>query len=263
MKFVKLRFPKDGETQWRLIIDNIEDLAKYREADIEATGQAIISMPKDFGSESEIDYTVPAKNRAEAMSRMIDAKARTTPVGEKVYPLVEMGLLLDKKAAGMLKVLNLYGAICVTQAGGYCGYEDFLNTWNAEVVETIEKGGTGFPSDGKPFTVDTLIIENSATVDTLFMKVVEAKFPKTSIGSICRVPETDERYLLQCISNAKNIAISTQASNAAQVDSFINMFLMLKDRKNVYIQTVADGKERIESHPKFKMLQHSITIQKF
>jgi len=257
MKFVKLKFPNGKNTQWRLIISTIEELAKYREFDTEAYSYAFLKSNKEPVSLAEM---ATITDRSSAIAVMLESKRRTTPEGEKIYPLIELANHIDRKSASMLKSLH-YGALCVNEVGGFCLYEDFIKTHNAIVAETIDTKIGGFPSDAEPLNVQTLIVENNDTVDSVFFDTIRNRYNGTKIGTICRVPEVDGRYLFSCINNAKAIAMHTEALNSTQVDAFIEMFLNLSTRKDVYIETSESGEERIQSHPKFKLLNHNIFIK--
>lgn len=258
MKFVKLKFPNGKNTQWRLVISTMEELAKYREFDTEAYSHAFLKSNKEPVPLAQMSTIT---DRASAISVMLESKRRTTPEGELIHPLIELANHIDRKSACMLKLLQ-YGSLCVNEVGGYCLYDDFVKTNSAIITETIDAKIGGFPSDAdEPLNVETLIIENNDTVDGTFLNEICNKYNGTKVGTICRVPEVDGRYLFNCISNAKNIAMSTEALNPAQVDAFIEMFLLLPTEKKVYIETSVSGKERIQGHPKFKLLKHNIFIK--
>ncbi len=201
--------------------------------------------------------------REQGIARMLAAKMASTPEGEKVYPMFEIANSLDKKFDVMANYIQKYGqTIMINSAGGWCDLEGYIDMHKVTILETVEKERGGFPVDDEALNVETLILENASRPDNLFVnETVKQQFPNTSIGTITNLKEIDERYVYKCICNAKNIAVTTQAQDEDQINAFVQMFLAIKERKNIFIATTEEGKERITSNPNYKNVTDNHTIQ--
>lgn len=257
-KFVKLKLndlPNDEvpDIQWRLVIDNLKDLDNYHSLNATLNMEAFMSMERDKGGNIKLSHTGAVPTRTIALERLLHAKFSTTPEGQKVYPIIEVALITDKKHLGMIKCITNHGAIQINEAGGYCDLNGFIKTWNAEILEEIEKPDFGFPVNDAPLQADTIILENSHRdyTGSYLEKTVKEDIKNCgNVQTIYSLREVDHTYLFKCLSLCKNIATRTQLQDDNQLDQFMKMFKKMPP-KNVYLYVSKDVEERIRKHEYF------------
>ncbi len=239
MKYVKLRLPSvpgnlPGKTQviesWHVVIDNLEDLFKYAKLDVELYTQAYLNTHKT--SEGKFEVSHENDTRVQVVATMMNIRIAGTPEGQKIYPLVELADIMDKKTLAMAKLIDRVGAIRINEVGGYCGYDSFVETWNAEVLQTIVKDTVGFPIESDALNAKTLILENQR-VSSTFKKEVEAITGDTA-ACIDALKEKDLTWVMKSIHNAHTIAFETQLQDMQQLDNFMELFTKLP-RKRIII----------------------------
>lgn len=257
-KFVKLKLnglPKDDSPniQWRMVIDNLKDLEKYHLLNATLNMEAFMTMERDNSGNIMLSHTGAAPTRAIVLQRLLHAKINCTPEGEKIYPLIEVASITDKKYLGIFKYISNHGAIQMNTSGGYCGLNDFIKTWDAEILEEIEKADFGFPIDDAPMKADTIVLENSHKdyVGSWFHSDIKKDVPDCGeIQTIFNLREVDHTYLFRCLSLCKNIVAITQLQDEGQLHSFMGLFKRLP-AKNVYLYVDKDVKARITKHEDF------------
>lgn len=257
-KFIKLKLnglPKSETTDihWRMVIDNMGDLKEYHSLNATLNMEAFMTLERDDNDNIALSHLGPASTRQTVLHRYLRAKIDCTPKGEQVYPLIEVAQLTDKKYLAMLKFLMTKGAIQINEAGGYCGLQDFIKTWDGEILEEIEKDSFGFPVSDAAIEADTLILENAHVEycgNYLESRVKENIENVGSIKTIYNLREIDATYLMQCISVCKNVVIQTQLQDDSQLSSFMKMFKRIP-HKNIYLYVSEKIEQRIKSHEDF------------
>ncbi len=253
MKFIKIKI-KDT-VQWRLVIDNQEDVFAYNKVETEENFRAYLNYNNHEIKEGTREHTI---------KKLIDINIEALKYGEEKSPILILSEIQNKKIEGMLKCIKL-DDICVNKAGGYCLLNSFLETHNAEIIETIVKKDIGFPNDDYPISSDLIILENDKVVDNLFLSELKTNnilTDSTKYISFTNLKLQDRTYVFKCIEKTKSIATQTQLMDIEQVDAFINQFVFLKDKKNIYIKT--EDNMYLINHPAYNVLlnQHTITFLK-
>jgi len=256
-KFIKLRLrniPKKlNEEQWRMVIDNKKDLDDYHSLNAVLNMEAFMTMERDENGDIALSHTGAAPTRAIVLQRLLHTKITTTPAGEKIYPIIEVAKFTDAKYLGMLRFIENFGAIQMNAVGGYCGLKSFIETWDATIVEEIEKSDFGFPIEDAVIKADTIVLENSHkeyTGDYIEQKAKREIKDSGDVKTIYNLREMDKRYLFKCISGCKNVVIQTQAQDEQQLTDFLTMFGKMP-RKNIYLYVSESTKNKIQSHPLF------------
>lgn len=250
-KFINLNI--DGECQWRLVIDNVNDLEKYHQFNATQNMRAFMGMERDAHGNIALSHTGAAPTRQIGLQRLLHNSIMCAPEGTKVYPLIEVAKFTDQKYLSMLKFITNNGAIQMNEAGGYCGLNDFIKTWNAEVVAEIETPGFGFPTSDAAIEADTIILENSCRDYSGSYIVSDVKKDVKDCGTIETIyslNEVDSRWLFRCISNCKNVVAATELQDDSQLNSFMTLFGQLKG-KNIYLYVSKSVKSMIQKHPEF------------
>jgi len=257
-KFIKLLLkdiPKVGnEIQWRLVIDDIETLNKYHSLDATLNMEAFMTMEREpNGGDIKLSHTGAAPTRAIMLQTYLQAKIMTTPANEKVYPIIEVASLTDRKYLAMFKYILSHGAIQINPSGGYCGLESFINTWNADILEELEKDDFGFPIEEDIILADTIILENSHPDYASSGEWKANKFVANpgTIKTIYHLREMDATYVFKCVTACKNVVIESQLLDNSQLDSFIKMFLNVPG-KNIYLILSKENEIKIKSHPLYE-----------
>lgn len=248
MKYVKLYLPPcpnhpKGIKSWHLVIDNMADLFKYAKLDAELYTQAFLNTTKT--SEGKFEVAHENDTRTQVVATMLNIRIMGTPEGEKIYPLVELASIMDKKTLAMAKLIERDGAIRINEVGGYCGYDSFVETWNAEVIQEIVKDTVGFPIESDALTAKTLILENQR-VSSTFKKEVEEITGDTA-ACIDSLKEKDITWVMKSIHNAHTIAFETQLQDMQQLDSFMELFTKLP-RKRIIISLSEWRRPRLLGH---------------
>lgn len=263
-KFIKIQFntPAGFTTQWELVLETVEDVNKYHGLETALNGEAFIELAHsniNYNDSDRPQYT--GKNiRANTLDRWFSHKVNSAKKGEKVYPLFEVANLTDMKYLAMLKNIAR-GPIRVNEAGGYSDVKGYLKTWNAVIIETIEKNDFGIPTDDEIIKADTIILENSSAEisDKSFEGQVVAMLPG-SIKTIYNLREVDMTYVFKSVSNAKNIVIKSQLMYEEQIDSFMKLFANVEP-KNIYLFVPEKTEDKIFNHPLYEQnKKHSIKI---
>ena len=284
MKFLKIRLNKGGfgdigRCIWVMSIDTIEDLLRYADAEAEWSGYALTSYDRnavektaDFSNHGEIVSITDAlcttsmkdtSPRESSLIRLLAAKVASAKEGEQVYPISVLADYLDRKTAKMAELIDRGWRLMIQKSGGYCDLDGFIEQWDGQILETIQKDGVGFPTDDGALMVETLILENGEVADKQFVAYSTEYFKSKSIGAITLLKSIDESYIYKCICNSKNIAISTQADDDRQVESFVNLFLAVKEQKNILLRITDEGKSKIMSNPLFAKVHHNVIFEKF
>lgn len=254
-KFIKLLLkdvPGKGDTQqWRMVIDNEADLTTYHHIDTQCNGEAFLGLERSKDGDIVLSHTGPASTRQIVLQRLLHAKLQCLPQGEKMHPLFEVAAITDRKYLGMLKYITQFGAIQINEAGGYCGLESFIKTWNADILETIEKPDFGFPLEDAILTADTIILENSHpewSGNYMEKRIREIITAPGKIQTIYNLREVDHSYIFKSLSTCKNIVIESQIQDDAQVTDFMRLFSNLPT-KNIYLFFSTENVAKIKAHP--------------
>lgn len=267
-KFIKLKLngiPGVGtDIQWRMVIDNIDDLKEYHSLNGTLNMEALMSMERDVNGNIMISHIGAAPTRHIALQRVLHCKINAAKEGEKIFPIVEVAKITDEKYLNMLKFLNNHGSIQMNEAGGYCGLDAFIKTWDAEILEEIEKKSLGFPVTDAAIKADTLILENSNVEYSggyLETKVKHDIKNHGDIQTIYNLREIDTEYLIKCISLSKNIVIKTQLVDDNQFSLFMKMFKTIPG-KNIYLYVLKEVENKIRTHEDFynNSLIHNISF---
>jgi len=271
MKFALLELnevPKKGTIgQWRLIIDSKEDLDNYHGYEGHSYSNALLSMARNSKTgEIETSHIGGAATKEMILARWLSMRKETAKEGEKIYPLIEMANLVDRKYLGQLKHITNIGAIQINEAGGWCGLDGFLSTWNGRVLKYIEKETCAFPSSEKSLIADTICLENShPEYGGSYLKEDAKKVFGNKAGVIeviYNLREIDIDYIKQSVLNAKNIYINTQVQDDNQLELFMRLFEKMPPKTifiNVYRQA---EKDKICANHLFEKVDsiHSVTI---
>jgi hypothetical protein len=270
MKFLKLKLngvpesKNDVVVKWVLVIDNEQDLMQYHQHDAYCNMQSFMSLEREpNGGGIKTSHLAAVDTRSLSMVRMIQAKQITLAEGEKMYPIIEVAKITDQKYLSMLKYILNYGAIRINPAGGWCGLQGFIKTWNAEILEEVNKDSIGFPTDDDAIQADTIILENAHPEYSGYVNRL-AKNTITNCGTVATIynlKEVDRDYVFKCLSNCKNILIDSQLQDESQVEDFIKLFSLLK-RKNVYLLLDKENEGKIRSNKLFSRLNdiHNIVF---
>jgi hypothetical protein len=271
MKFLKLKLngvpeSKNGVViRWALVIDNEQDLAQYHGHDAYCNMQSFMSLERyPNGGGIKTSHLGATDTRSLSMVRMIQAKQITLAEGEKMYPIIEVAKITDQKYLSMLKYILNYGAIRINHAGGWCGLASFMSTWNAEILEEVNKDSIGFPVDDDAIQADTIILENAHpeykySSDKLAKDIISNC---GTIATIYNLKEVDRDYVFKCLSNCKNVLIQSQLQDENQIGAFMGLFSLLK-RKNVYLLLDKENEGKIRHHKSFSQLNsiHNIVFK--
>lgn len=276
MKFLKLRLKnvpqdngfakpniKDDLDRWCLVIDNEEDLKAYHEVDAYANMETFMSLEREKDGSIRTSHVGAASTRAISMVRVLGAKQSCLEEGEKMYPIIEVAKYTDQKYLAMYRHIKIHGAIQINPAGGWCGLQGFIKTWDAEILEEIEKKSAGFPVEDEVLKADTLVLENAHP--DYFGSNSEWSAKKLvpdcgSVKTIYHLREVDTDYVFKCVENCKNVFISTELQNEKQLDTFIYMFSKVTSKKNIYLQMSKENEEKVKAHPLFSKINHHITF---
>lgn len=248
-KFFKIQL-EGGETQWRKIIEDRIDLDSYHEINTRNNFEAFLSLKRT--KEGLLSSHILGESpRVIGLSNIINCRISSLREGEKLYPIIEVANICDKKYLGMLKFINSVGTIQMNEAGGWCGLNDFIKTWNGTILEKQETSGEGFPIDND-VNADTLILENSIQEYCFVpMDKIKKSFNTGVIKIIYALREVDKDYISKAIVSAKNIWISSQLQDEKQLNSFMFLFSKIS-HKNIYLDLDNENTEKIKAHPLFK-----------
>ena len=272
MKFLKLKLNGVPESKtgirisWSLVIDNEQDLMQYHQHDAYCNMQSFISLEREpNGGGIKTSHLGAADTRSLSMVRMIHAKQSTLAEGEKMYPIIEVAKITDQKYLSMLKYILNYGAIRINPAGGWCGLSSFISTWNAEILEEVNKDSIGFPTDDDAIQADTIILENAHPEYSGYVNRL-AKDTITNCGTVAAIynlKEVDKDYVFKCISNCKNVLIQSQLQDESQLESFMQMFQKF-NKKNIYLVLDNENQKKVKTHKLFEQLSniHNIVFTK-
>ena len=267
MRFIKVSH-EGKHIQWNLVIDNEVDLMKYLNLNINNIFYSYLYINKDtidvIKNSSYIDLEKNLEkfnlNQIElSIAKILSSKIYSTEENTTFQPMFTIADYLDKKAIGMLKALK-YDNLLIKENGGYSLMKNYFNIWNCTILEEIHKNDFGFPIEKEIIKTDILIIENAPMIDKSFLNSIKEKYHKKSIGYIVNLKQADQNYLFKCLQHSQIICTQTEALDIEQVDNFIKMFLLLKD-KTVLIKTSIEGKERIISNDLYNKLSHSISFE--
>jgi hypothetical protein len=252
MKYVKilLNIP-DGRggikqtREWNLVIETIGDLLKYAEVNAEIAYNALFRTtlkPDNSGFEvSHID-----DHRQQQVATFLNIKIASLKEGDKMHPIVELAKVLDLKTKGMLNLIQNYGPVRVNEVGGYCGLQDYIMTWNGEILETIEKEDVGFPIEKEALNADSLILENQGNINqSLYISVESITGHKPK--AITLMKEKDQNWVIESITNANTIAFESTFTDTEQIDNFMKLFLSMP-KKRIIIKTYNSYKPVLTSH---------------
>lgn len=254
IKFLLKNVPDKGNIQqWRLVIDNEADLKSYHNFDIKCNGEAFLGLERGKDGGIVLSHYGMASTRHTVLHQLLQLKLNTLKEGEKMYPIGEVANITNKKYLGMLKCISLFGAIQINEAGGYCDLKSFIKTWDADVLETIEKADFGFPLEDQIMAADTIILENShPSWNGNYMegKINNVIKSPGKVQTIYNLREIDHRYIFKSLSTCKNIVIESQIQDDAQVTDFMRLFSKLQP-KNIYLFFSNDNIIKIKQHPLF------------
>ena len=198
------------------------------------------------------DHLGGTAGRDICLNTLIKLSVDALKEGEKLYPLIEVARITDRKYANMLQLLKSE-AIQINPAGGYCGYDTYIKTWNAIVIESLVKDDFGFPVESDVIKAKTIILENShpdfGNYEEYYVKELNIK-NVGSCATIFNLKEIDRNYIFECLKNAENIIIPTEAQDKEQLNGFMKLFLSLP-KKNIYISCEPKTKAKITSHELF------------
>jgi hypothetical protein len=252
MKYVKLllnipdgRGGKRQSIEWNLVIETIGDLLKYAEVNAELAVKALFRTerkPDNSGFEvMHID-----DHRQQQVATLLNIKIANLNEGEYLHPFNELTRVLDLKTRGMFNYIQKFGAVRVNEGGGFCGLQDYLMTWNGEILETIEKEDVGFPIEAVTLNAEVLIIENQHNINKALSDAVEA-ITGCKPQVITMMNEKDQSWVIQSITNAQTIAFESTFRDEQQLDKFMKLFLSLP-KKRIIIKTYPLYKNLLLTH---------------
>jgi hypothetical protein len=231
--------------EWSLVIDNLADLLKYAKLDTELTMSAFMRItPKPDKSGFEVAHVNDV--RVATVATLLNIKLNATNEGEKMYPIVEIAGMLDRKTRGMIKYIENYGAIRINEVGGYCGLDNYLDTWNGKILETIEKEDVGFPIEKDALNAEVLIIENQDRVNKSFTDKVK-ELTQCEPQFITFLKEKDQTWVVKSIMNANTIAFTSSLIDVEQINKFMTLFITLPKKKII-----------IKTYEKSVLMNHSL-----
>lgn len=253
MKYVKIlctvpdgRGGKRQSTEWNLVIETIADLLKYAEVNTELAVKALFRAerkPDNSGYEvSHVD-----DHRQQQVATFMNIKIAALRDGEYLHPFNELTRVLDLKTRRMLKTMQICGAVRVNEVGGYCGLQNYLMTWNGQILETIEKDDVGFPIEKDVLDAEVLVIENQHHVGSSLIEGVQ-KITDCKPRFITLMKEKDQEWVLKCIKKAKTIAFESMFQDTEQLDEFMYLFTKLP-RKRIIIKVPDCRKHKLTDHP--------------
>lgn len=251
------------KTSWGLVISSEEELLKYHNYDAHANANAFMGLERDKDGRIITSHVGPTSGRQLALLKMLQVKEMTAAQEEMVYPIVEVAKLTDGKFLSMLKLITTVGAVRINVNSGYCLNHDFKQTYNADVLEVIEKDSFAFPVDDEALKVDTLCLENGVQGYT-YCDIKKQVKNAGSIATIYNLREVDKEYIFKSLQNAKNVFIQSSFLDHQQVEEFLQLFAKLEPKK-VYLQGSDDGFSRLMQNPMFFTLseKHDIRLSKY
>jgi hypothetical protein len=241
MKFVKLLIK--GEPQWRLCLENVNDINFYFEIEPERMFMDYLDMCEEKH---------PMEGRQKGIARVLDARIGAANEGEKIHPIIEVAKICDAKWAGMLRYIDK-DTICVNEVGGWCGLKGFIETWNAEILEERVATNIGFPIDVT--RAKTLVLENNSYVSKQVLKYIKNNGIE-DCAQITLLKEKDTAMVIESIKNAETIIIESEFLDSKQVYSFLSLFLKIEPKNFVIFGNI----ENLMKYELFKenRLKHNI-----
>jgi hypothetical protein len=252
---------------WKLVLDNRDDFFKWAEYDAEASAHAFLSLAgKNSNSKGDYTHLGGLSDREAGLATGIKLAAHAAD-GKKIYPMIEAAKMNDLKQAAMLGQIMAGTTICIHENGvGWCVLESFIKTWDAEIVEELEKEGFAFPVDNEELKAETIVLENAPKEDWRYKYILERVKQRISdtlsIGFIFSLKETDERYVFKAMNNAKNIYIESEFEDEKQISSVAKALMNMPEMKTLYINASKTATERLKSHKDFDMVsaKHKIIL---
>ena len=253
---------------WKLVLDNRDDFFKWAEYDAEASAHAFLSLAgKNSNSKGDYTHLGGLSDREAGLATGIKLAAHAAD-GRKIYPIIEASKMNDLKQAAMLRQIMTGRTICIHGNGvGWCDLESFMRTWDAQIVEELEKEGFGFPVDSEELKAETIVLENAPKEDWRYkymLERVKACVETGSIGFIFSLKEADERYVFKAMNHAKNIYIESQFEDANQISSVAKALMNISETKNLYINSSNEPIQRLKNHHDFEKvsMKHKIIFVK-
>ena len=213
MRFIKINHPGgtinnkpitgNNDIYWVLVLDNVDDLVRYMDADIENNGYCYCHLNKEIFEMIKnnpedvfmtVKYRTDMTEREKGIANMLAQKVLSTPEGVKIHGIIELADRLDKKAMGMAKSIERNGPIIVQSQGGYSDMAGYFQTWGCQILAEKETKG-GWPQEKEPLKVNTLILENATILDTYFLNKVRERYPEGPLGTIFQLKQTDGQYI--------------------------------------------------------------------
>lgn len=256
MKFVKLRLHNVPDVvgrktveEWRCVISNLQDLYQYSHFEGEMMSKAFLQLERTpEGDRFEAVHILDKK--VSALAVLLNIRAERLKEGESFSPIEEVGHIFNRKIQSMEKLLLSGYQVCINSVGGFCTLDGFIEAWNAEVVETVEKEDNGFPIDNEALTASTLILENQEKVNSTFLAFVEHQ-TKTEPVVITHLKEKDQRWVYKSLVNASTLAFCSTFRDREQIDKFLTIFAGMS-RKRIIIGHFGDEIKQLTSHSSYQ-----------
>lgn len=266
---------KEPSIKWYMIIRTVEEVLQYMNIDSELMMNAMLALPEN-----------KAKSHLEGSRERVLDMAFYTEVftceqtNTKPNPMNVLNKLIRSKAEGMFTILKNKNFVLVQENGGYCPYEGYVETWNAEILDEVEKTDCYFPTDIQPMETDLLFLENSERVPVGFENDIKFDHLKQLTGKsydsnlwnsvntnftngvylrkekapICyklnQLKLRDPKFVATMITKAKIIAVQTHLADSLQLEKFMQLFSTL-EKKIIYIRT--SYVNELKSHPLFEI----------
>ena len=227
MKFLKLQLNHhtvDDKVQWRLCLENSQDVRNYSKIDAEKIFTAYLHSDNEKH---------PPEGRLSAIMRLLDCTRRCLKEGEVMYPMLEIANICDNKIIGMEKVLK-FSPVLVNMVGGYCDLHSFIKQWNCTILEEIVTDGIGFPVEIKES--DVLVLENNSSITMTVSDYL--KFNNiTDYTVIPLLKEVDSSLVKKAIIRANTIIIESQFLDNMQNENFLMLFNSMPKKRIVLFST--------------------------
>lgn len=149
MKFVKLLIPRTIEperfdvTEWRLILSTHIDVLEYARHDQPLMAKAFIQLERT--PDGLFDAAHARDTKVAALGAMLNVAYARLKEGQTFIPYLEAGKLLDRKTQVMMEMIERGEEVSINYAGGFCGYDNYLTTWKAKEIDSVDTSTINFP----------------------------------------------------------------------------------------------------------------------
>lgn len=225
--FRKLRMNvhgKPGEKQdvWYMVLRSVEEVLGYLNVDAGLFAEALFTLNKNATK----THLAAPRERVLHISLLT---AAITADGQPVFPHEVLQKLLSGKAKSMLSLLMRGEFINVNNCGGYCGHKSFCETWEAEVIDEIEKPTTYLPQDAVDDLTkgEVLFLENAERTDIDLIRAIDNNWHRQDqkfYHKIEMLKEQDPKFILESIKGHKTIAMKSNLMDSNQITNMMRLF---------------------------------------